>query len=154
MDNGTAADVAIFHTTPGGGNGVIFIETKYHEDLRGKDHAIKPRYLEVALGSGAFLNHAVDTLRSGSLQQLWLDHLLVLALQKADSLDSVLFVLAYPEINERCQEAVRAYRATLDASQSATFEARTLEEIVSALEGAGEAVGSGGFRERYLTPTD
>jgi hypothetical protein len=153
LDNGTAADIALFHTTPSGGAGVIFIETKYHEDLRGKDHALKPRYLKVALDSGAFLNHAVDTLQRGSLQQLWLDHLLVLALQKADKLDSVLFVLAYPEINERCREAVPAYRTTLDANQPPTFEARTLEELVSVLEEDGDAAWAGEFRERYLTPT-
>jgi hypothetical protein len=153
LDNGTAADIAIFHTTPGGGNGVIFIETKYHEDLHGKDDAIKPRYAEVALGSGAFLADAVGTLQSGSLQQLWLDHLLVLALREADNLDNALFVLAYPEINERCQEAVPAYRATLDASQPTTFEARTLEEIVAVFEEDADTAWVNEFRERYLSPT-
>lgn len=153
LNNGTAADIAIFHTTLCGGSGVIFIETKYHEDLSGKDHAIKPRYLEVALCSGAFLNQAVDTLQSGRLQQLWLDHLLVLALREADNLDSALFVLAYPEVNERCRDAVPAYTATLDASQPSTFEARTLEELVSVLEEDAEAAWARGFRERYLTPT-
>jgi hypothetical protein len=153
LNNRTAADIAIFHTTPGGGSGVIFIETKYHEDLRDKDRTLKPRYLEVALESGAFLNHAVETLQSGSLQQLWLDHLLVLALRRADKLNTVLFVLAYPEINERCREAVPAYRAKLDANQPPTFEARTLEEIVSVLEEDGDAKWARQFRERYLTPT-
>jgi len=153
LHNGTAADIAIFHTTPGGGSGVIFVETKYHEDLRGQDRVLKPRYSEVAFDSGAFLSHASDALRSGSLQQLWLDHLLVLALRKADNLDSALFVLAYPEINERCREAVPAYRATLDASRPPTFEARTLEEIVWALEEDATVAWAQEFRGRYLTAT-
>jgi len=154
LDNGSAADIAIFHTTPVGGTGVIFIETKYHEDLGGKDHAIKPRYLEVVLSSGAFLNHAIGALQSGRLQQLWLDHLLVLAMRAVDNLDSALFVLAYPEINERCRQAVPAYRATLDATRPATFEARTLEEVVSVLEEDADIGWARAFRERYLTPTD
>ncbi|MEO8179440.1 MAG: hypothetical protein ABI895_11475 [Deltaproteobacteria bacterium] len=153
LNNGTAADVAIFHTTPGGGTGVIFIETKYHEDLCGKDHAIKPRYLEVVLNSEVFLSHALETLQRGSLQQLWLDHLLVLALRGADNLDSALFLLAYPEINERCRDAIPAYRAALDADKPSTFEARTLEEIVSVVEEDADAGWARGFRERYLTPT-
>jgi PD-(D/E)XK nuclease superfamily protein len=107
----------------------------------------------VALHSGAFLHHALDTLQSGSLQQLWLDHLLVLAVQRADTLDSALFVLAYPEINERCREAALAYGATLDASRAPTFEARTLEEIVAVLEDSADAGWASEFRERYLTPT-
>jgi hypothetical protein len=103
--------------------------------------------------SGAFLADAVGTLRSGSLQQLWLDHLLVLALRRADNLDSVLFVLAFPQSNDRCREAVLAYRATLDANQPTTFEARTLEEIASVFEEDGDAAWAQQFRERYLTPT-
>jgi hypothetical protein len=151
LDNGTAADVAIFHTTPGGGSGIIFVETKYHEDLGGKDRTIKPRYLEVALDSGAFLNHA--TLQSGRLQQLWFDHLLVLAMQRAHGLDSALFVVAYPAINPRCQEAVLAYRGALDLSKPPTFEAMTLEEVVSVFEDEWSATWVREFRERYLTPT-
>jgi hypothetical protein len=112
---------------------------------------IKPRYHEVALCSGAFTS--CTTLQSGSLQQLWLDHLLALATQRADRLDSALFVLAYPEINLRCQEAASAYQTTLRASESPTFEARTLEEMVSVLEGDARNGWVRGFRERYLTPT-
>jgi hypothetical protein len=152
LGNGTAADVAIFHTTPSGGAGIIFVETKYHEDLRGKDYPIKPRYLEVALYAGAFQDHA--SLQRGSLQQLWFDHLLLLATRMADSLDSALFVVAYPEINERCSDAVIAYQAALDTSKPVTFEARTLEEIVAVLEEDPSANCARRFRERYLVPMD
>lgn len=94
----------------------------------------------------------MDCLRGGRLQQLWLDHLLVLALRKVEDLDSALFVVAYPEINERCREAVAAYQLTLDPSQPTTFEARTLEDIVTAIEEVDAA--ASGFRERYLTPME
>jgi PD-(D/E)XK nuclease superfamily protein len=153
LNNGTAADVALFHTTPSGGTGIIFVETKYHENLRGKDHKMKPRYLEVARESGAFQVEALQRLQTGSLQQIWFDHLLVLAMQVTDSLDSALFVLVYPEINERCREAALLYRATLDASRPTTFEARTLEELVFSVEDESSAEWARAFRERYLTPT-
>jgi len=153
LDNGTAADVAIFHTTPSGGPGVIFVETKYHEDLRGKDHEVKPRHLEVARASRAFVDGALADVRSGTLQQLWFDHLLALATRDTEALESALFVVIHPEINERCRDAVTAYRRVLDPSAPRTFEARTLEDVVSTIgDAAGEAWASA-FRERYLDPS-
>ena len=154
LDNGTAADVALFHTTPDGGTGVIFVETKYHEDLRGKDYEVKHRYLEVALASGAFRPESLAALRSGSLQQIWFDHLLTLTTAKTDAHDSALFVVVYPEANTRCRDATALYRQHLDPSVTATFEVRTLEEILPAL---GEAIGDEwcrAFHARYLTPTN
>ena len=71
LDNGTAADVAIFHTTPRGGTGVVFIETKYHEDLSGDDYELKPLYVEIARRSGAFVDECADALARQPLQQLW-----------------------------------------------------------------------------------
>ncbi len=68
LDNGTAADVAIFHTTPRGGTGVVFVETKYHEDLSGDDYELKPRYFAVARASGAFVDDHIDALTRGPLQ--------------------------------------------------------------------------------------
>ena len=152
--NLTAADVALFHTTPDGGTGVIFVETKYHEDLRGKDYEVKHRYLEVALASGAFRPESLAALRSGSLQQIWFDHLLTLTTAKTDAHDSALFVVVYPEANTRCRDATALYRQHLDPSVTATFEVRTLEEILPAL---GEAIGDEwcrAFHARYLTPTN
>jgi hypothetical protein len=150
LDNGTAADVAIFHTTPAGGTGVVFVEAKYHEDLTGTDYAMKPRYLEVARASGAFVHDRVDSLTRLPLQQLWFDHLLALATKEADGHESALFVLAYPEINERCRDAVVQYREALTTSGMASSEARTLEELVTPI---GHVVGEGWeseFRARYL----
>jgi|GEM_PF-398448 len=150
LNNGTAADVAIFHTTPSGGSGIVFVETKYHEDLRGKDYEVKPRHLEVARASRAFVEDGLEQVRSGTLQQLWFDHLLALATRDTDALESALFVVIYPEINERCRDAVNAYRGVLDANAPRTFEARTLEEVVTTIgDAAGEAWASA-FRERYL----
>lgn len=151
LDNGTAADVAIFHTLPGDGTGVIFVETKYHENLKGKDYEVKPRYLQVARASGAFREDRVHTLTSGSCQQVWFDHSLALATMQTDRHESALFVVAFPEVNERCRDTVARYVQTLTPAGGATFEARTLEQIVGVM--AQEAVTTAReFRERYLTP--
>jgi hypothetical protein len=153
LNNGSAADVALFHTTPGGGSGVIFIETKYYEDSSAGDSSIKANYLELANGSRAFIAAALPTLQRGKLQQLWLDHLLLLATRETDGHESALFVVAYPEINERCNAAVIEYQAALAPGVAPTFEARTLEALVSAFEEVVEAQWVGEFRRRYLEPT-
>lgn len=153
LDNGTAADVAIFHTTPSGGAGAIFVETKYHEDLRGKTYRVKPRYLDVAKASGAFAPDGVETVREGWLQQIWFDHLLALATRDADGLESILFLVVYPEINQRCRDAATAYRRALDPSGIPTFDARTLEELIPVLGNSAGTAWAVAFTERYLTPT-
>ena len=153
LNNGTAADIAIFHTTPNGGTGAVFVETKYYEDMSAEAHGMKPRYLEVATACGAFLADALPVLQSGWLQQLWLDHLLLIATRDTDSLDTGLFAVWYPVINPKCSAATSAYAGTLTPHGSTTFEARTLEEVVSVLD---REVGTSwvtSFKERYLTST-
>jgi hypothetical protein len=151
LNNGTAADVALFHTTPAGGSGAIYVETKYYEDMTAAASTLKPRYDEVALASGCFQGDALSRLRGGWLQQLWLDHLLLLAARETDQLDAGLFVVLYPEVNPRCRAAVDAYAATLTPSGKETFQARTLEDVVDVLDGAIDQSWVGAFRERYLT---
>jgi hypothetical protein len=154
LDNGSAADIALFHTLPSGGSGVIFIETKYYEDLRVKQCRLKARYHEVAAASGAFLTSALPRLQHGVLQQLWFDHLLVLATRETDQLDSALFVVAYPEVNSACSAAVEVYAGTVDPAAPCTFEARTFEQIVDIMEEAIDAEWARAFRRRYLDPVD
>jgi hypothetical protein len=151
LNNGTAADIAVLHTTPQGGAGAIFIETKYYEDMTAKTHRIKPRYREVAKASGAFLDDAFPRLQEGWLQQLWLDHLLVLATRDTDRLDTGLFVVMYPEVNPRCRAALDEYKATLTPSGMGTFEARTLEDVVGVMGRELSASWVADFAERYLT---
>jgi len=153
LDNGSAADVAIFHTTRRGGRGAILIETKYHEDLAGKAYPLKPRYFEVASSSRAFAGDTEHAVSRGDLQQFWFDHLLALATMQAHRLDTVLFSVTYPTINSSCVDACSRYRAALTAEGAVTFEHRTLEEVVTAIA----TVSSGGwvrsFSDRYLTPS-
>lgn len=150
LDNGSAADVVVFHATPTGGRGAILIETKYHEDLVGKDYALKPRYFEVASASGAFAPDAEHAVTRGILQQFWFDHLLALATKQADRLDSVRFVVIYPEVNEACADACPRYRAALTVDGAGTFEHCTLEQIVAAVASVSREEWVRAFSDRYL----
>ena len=146
LDNGTAADVLLRHTTPTGGQGVIGIETKYHEDLSGEPARHKARYEEVAAASGAFRDVDLSGLQSPPLQQIWLDHLLVLAMKATDGLDSVLHLLVHPRDNAAVAEAAEAYaEQVVDGS----FQSLALEEVCDAVavEDPGHAQA---FRHRYL----
>jgi len=154
LDNGTAADIAVFHSTPSGGSGVIFIETKYTKDMQASSYALKPRYHEVAASSRASLADAQPRVESGWLQQVWLDHLLLLVTREVHALDSGLFVVTYPEVNTSCRAAVEAYARVLDPAAASSFEASTLEEIVGLMEGATDAEWVRTFRRRYLDPVD
>jgi hypothetical protein len=154
LDNGTAADIAFFHTTPNGGDGVICVEVKYHEDLRGKDYAVKPRYLEVARSSRAFLDDALPVLGRGPLQQLWFDHLLALAVRETGRLETSLFVVIHPEINEACSSAIAAYRRALSPQGIASFDARTIEALFPFIRDLVGDEWSRAFSARYLTPSD
>jgi hypothetical protein len=146
----SAADVALFHTTPDGGRGIVMVETKYHEDLSGRRYSLTARARDVADLSGAFMPPASATLDQGRMQQLWLDHLLALATQQVDELECALFVLIYPEINHACREVAQDYRSALTHAGAATFEARTLEQVVEAISHGASAIWLREFAARYL----
>ena len=83
----TAFDVMLEVGT-GPGRHLIGIETKYHE------HAIAEkapsaqrmvRYAEVAEASGVFHHGATGQIIGTDLQQIWLDHLLVLSMMQHES---------------------------------------------------------------------
>jgi hypothetical protein len=149
LQNNSAADALIEHTTPAGGVGIIAVETKYHENLRGSKAEPKARYDEVADASGAFHPDARDRLRRLPLQQIWLDHLLALAWQQADGLDAALFVLAYPALNPPVAKAAGDYAACLVDGDD-TYQALTLEQIHAAIAAELDTPEVAAFAERYL----
>lgn len=149
LDNRSAADALIEHTTPAGGVGIIAIETKYHEDLRGTPATLKPRYAEVADASGAFRPDRRADVEKLPLQQIWLDHLLALAWQQADGLDAALFVLAYPSLNEPVATAGAAYASCLVEGDD-SYQAATLEKVHAAIAAEVDRPEIAAFADRYL----
>jgi hypothetical protein len=146
-----AFDAAFVLDLGDGTHGVVGVDTKYHE--RSKAETPKPsnlwRYLEVAEGSGAFAEGAVDAVKGRSdLAELWLEHLLLLSmLQHASgSWDWGRFVVVHPAGNSDVAELSDRYRALL-VNQS-TFSSVTLEELLD-----GDALPAGttaALRDRYL----
>lgn len=145
-------DVAFEITGDANAQGIIGVETKYHE------HAVREsvpkagvleRYCEVAERAGAFVDGWREKIIGTDLQQIWRDHLLVLAMlqhsSKAWSWGK--FVLVYPSENPSFASASRRYAALL--RESSTYEARTIEELLGA-SGALPADTVAAFRERYL----
>jgi hypothetical protein len=151
LGNGTAADALMEHTVPGGGRGIIAIETKYHENLRVKRAEPKPRYQQVVEESRAFMSARLPPeFDKPPLQQILLDHLLVLATRKTDGLRSALSVLVFPRENEPCTDAARRYHEAIDPRAAPTFEVRMLEEICAEIAAVAPGGWIAAFAHRYL----
>lgn len=154
----TAFDAALFFGDPTiGCQTVIGVETKYHE------HAVKekapdattrmPRYREITERAIAernvFKPEWESRILRTALQQIWRDHLLLLALLQHPSQQYTdgRYVLAYPAGNTSFAALVDAYTEVL--ADQATFQAVTLEELIDAdvLHQPGTRAA---FQERYL----
>ena len=153
LGNRSAFDAAILLDLPDGGHGVLGIETKYHEDIRRErppdSEKRMPRYREVTERSGAFRPDWEAKVVGTALQQLWLDHLLLLSMLQHPTGDWRWgrFVIVYPAANPSVREAVRCYADILKDPD--TFESRTIDELLSARV-LHEPATAEMFRRRYL----
>lgn len=131
----SAFDVFVKYVSPAGRSGFLGIEVKYHEGLGDAAASHRPRYDEVADAMGCFVRDRA-ALRASPLQQIWRDHLLAGQLVRAGvGFDEGAFVFLAPEGNVTCRRAVEKYRKQLVGDS--LFISWTLEELVSALHGAG-----------------
>ncbi len=130
---------------------LIGIETKYHEFPKAPSRSrSNPRYQEVTSRAGLFLDPTeIAIVAESELEQLWRDHLLVLACQQHDAGPSVVrYVLAAPAANPSWQPLAATYRNLLSPSTKPTFEYRSLESLLT--EAADLLPHSSEFRARYL----
>lgn len=152
LGNKTAADVAFEVEKPDGTFGIIGVETKYHEDAKAepipKPKALA-RYEEVTERSGVFKPDWRAAIVGTELQQVWLDHLLVLSMMQHPSKrwSWGRFVLVYPAENPSFARAAAQYREVL--TDATTFETRTIEGLLDVEAVLPEGMVSA-FRERYL----
>ena len=146
----SAFDVFVEYVAVGGARGFLGVGVKYHEGLGDPAAEHRPRYDEVATVMGAFRPDAIAKLRAKPLQQIWRDHLLVgsLVADKDAGYDEGQFVFLSPAENERCRDAVVAYRACL--SNDATFAAWTLGHVVRVLRAEVAATWVNELATRYL----
>jgi hypothetical protein len=150
LGNRTAFDAAFILDVPGG-SGVLAVETKYQEhpvrESKPKSDRLD-RYLEVSERSQAFAPGALDQIVGTALQQIWLDHLLVLAMLQHPSGEWKWgrFVLVHPVGNVGFASLIGEYRKQL--ADESTFGSATLEELTDPALPTG--AGLSAFRERYL----
>jgi hypothetical protein len=157
LNNRSAFDAAVLARAVDGSRAVLGIETKYHEHARAETVPVAHddprrdrlnRYREVTERSGVFVAGALDHILGTDLQQLWLDHLLVLAMLQHPSGEWTWgrFVLVAPERNTSFAAAAGRYRKLL--VDESTFEYRTIESLLDC--GVLPSDVEVAFRERYL----
>lgn len=151
LGNQSAFDVAFDIAVSGDERAIVGVETKYHE------HAIAEappkatamdRYAEVTERSGLFVEGWREKIVGTELQQIWLDHLLVLAMLQHPSRRWTWgkFALVFPAANPSFAAVAERYGNLL--RDRSTFEARTIEELdLPATLGTDTAAA---FSERYL----
>nr|WP_144289989.1 hypothetical protein [Ideonella sp. A 288] len=151
MENRSAFDVAFEAKRPDGTAAIVGVETKYHEHCavqRVPSELRLARYRHVCDASGVFKAGAIEKIVGTKLQQIWLDHLLVLSmLQDASQMYSWgRFVLVHPSKNPSYAYAASSYIDLL--ADTSTFEVRTIESLLDAP--AYPAAEAKAFRERYF----
>lgn len=152
LGNKTAFDAAVVLSLSNGTRGAVGIETKYHEHPvmeKAPTGERLERYQEVSDRSGIFKPGATDRIVGTDLQQIWLDHLLILAMLQHPSGEWTWgrYVLAAPADNPGFARAGQAYADLLQ--NPTTFEIRTLESLISGSD-ALSATTRAAFAERYL----
>jgi len=130
-----AFDAAIVLGVGGGTQGIVAVDTNYHE--RNKPETPKPsnlrRYLEVAERAAVFETGATDAVKGKTdLAVMWLEHLLLLSmLQHASGTwNWGRYVVVHPAGNSDLADACARYRDLL--VEQATFSSVTVEELLDA----------------------
>jgi hypothetical protein len=152
LGNKSAFDVAFEIDAGAGTRAIVGVETKYHEHAKVEDPpkpAALARYVEVTERSGVFVDSWRDSIIGTSLQQIWLDHLLLLSMLQHPSKRWRWgrFVLVFPTANPSFAATAARYRSLL--RDSATFDTRAIESLLATPQALGEE-SSGPFRHRYL----
>jgi hypothetical protein len=146
-----AFDVAFVLGLGDGTQGIVGVDTKYHE--RAKREIPKPsnlsRYREVAERSGVFAPGAIDAVKGATdLAVMWLEHLLLLSMLQhvSGSWSWGRYVVVHPAGNSDVAEACDRYRELL-VDQS-TFSSVSIEELLDA--NVLPAQTTAALRNRYL----
>ena len=146
-----AFDAAFVLDLDDGTQGIIGIDTKYHE--RTKSEIPKPgnirRYLEVAGRSGVFAPGALDQVKGRSdLAVMWLEHLLLLSMLQHPSgaWSWGRYVVVHPAGNSDVADLCARYRDLL--VDGSAFHSMTLEALLDAKALPSRTIAT--LRGRYL----
>jgi hypothetical protein len=146
-----AFDVAFVLDLDDGTQGIVGLDTKYHERIKPEipKPSNLPRYLEVAERSGVFAPGAIDAVKGRTeLAVMWLEHLLLLSMLQhvSGTWSWGRYVVVHPAGNSDFADACVRYRDLL-VDQS-TFSSATVEELLDA--NALSAQTTAALRDRYL----
>jgi hypothetical protein len=146
-----AFDVAFVLDLGDGTRGIVGVDTKYRERMKGETP--KPsnlrRYLEVADRSGAFAPGATDAVKGRSeLAVTWLEHLLLFSMLQHESgaWSWGLYVVVHPAGNSDFAEACARYRNLL--VDGSTLSSVTVEELIHSKVLPAKTAAA--LRDRYL----
>ena len=151
LENRSAFDVAFKLELEDGTQGMLGVETKYHEDCKPEeipsDDRCK-RYAEVTERSGVISLESMKSILCTDLQQIWLDHLLALSMLQDTSRQWTWasFAIVHPAKNPSYARSSERYKSVL--KDVATFRVSTIESLLAA-DVLPEAVASE-FSRRYL----
>jgi len=150
LGNLMAFDVAFVLDLGDGTQGILGVDTKYHERTKRAEPkpARLPRYLEVAKRSHVFTSKAIDAVNGTDLLVMWLEHLLVSSMLQhpTGTWNWGRYVLVHPAGNADFAEACAGYRELL--VDESTFSSMTIEELLDA--GVHPARTARALRDRYL----
>lgn len=151
LENRSAFDVAFILELDNGAQGVLGVETKYHEHCKKEKHPPDERYAryrEVSAVTGIIAIDAIDKVAGTELQQIWLDHLLAasMTIHSSNCWNWAGFVLVHPAGNQSYGRAAKRYMDCLNKRDSVYVS--TLESLLAA--DALPRKSARAFQERYL----
>jgi len=149
--DGTAFDVFFGIRRDDGTRTFVGIEVKYAEGMTEPEPRHRPRWDDLSVTSGLFIDPDAPELRRNPLQQLWREHMLAHTLVANGLYDDGRFVLIGPKLNNDVQRGASAFAKHLAKAEGAVgFMNVTLEDAVEAVGAAGGKSYARDFTERYL----
>ena len=152
----SAFDALFKITTPTGEHGFVAAEVKYTETMYEQPARLRPRYDELSVISGQFVDPEHADLRAAPLQQIWRQHLLSFAMVHNGLYSAGRFILIVPTLNRAAQEAIAQYRTHLLPAGTIPFDAISFEQLIETIRRSGAKDIAAMLHERYLdfSPVD
>lgn len=148
--DGTAFDVFISLRLEDGRKAFLAVEVKYSEGMTEPAARLRPRYDELSLASGLYVDPEDQALRKNPCQQLWRQHMLAQVMVMNGLFDIGQVIVVAPRLNSEVQRACIRYDGLLAKQPGKVgFAAVPLEDAISALALVGAADQASALAARY-----
>jgi len=145
----TAFDAVAKVTTTNRTHGFVAIELKYSETMAEPPARLRPRYDTLSRDSGLYKDPDSAALRENPLQQLWRQHMLAAAMVRNGLYSGGRFIVIAPRFNAQVAHAVQRYRQHLVDEPLVSFDALSLEAVVTAVRRGGATETADLLHDRY-----